>query len=68
MQGKYVDKPWQKHAESLQELIIPGQEKKSDVNSQEVGFKPRALDSASTSLSFWLMSTWLEVLTLMLRN
>lgn len=29
MQGKYVDKPWQKHAESLQELIIPGQEKKS---------------------------------------
>lgn len=68
MQGKYVDKPWQKHTGSLQELIIPGQEKESDVNSQEVGFKPRALDSASTSLSFWLISTWREVLTLTLRN
>lgn len=63
-----LNKPRQKHAESLQELIIAGQEKKPDINSQEVGIKPRALDSASTSLSFWLVSNWLEMLTLMLRN
>lgn len=63
-----LDKPWQQHTESLQELIIPGQERKSDINSQEVGIKPRASDSASTSFSFWLVSTWLEMLTLTLRN
>lgn len=57
------DKLWQKHSESLQELIMPGQEeKRSDINSQEIGFKPGALDSARTSLSFWLITTWLDML------
>lgn len=38
----------------------PGR-KMSDINSQEIGIKPKALDSARTSLSSWLITSWLDM-------
>lgn len=62
MQEKYF---WQAVAEALWIIMRinhtwPGR-KTSDINSQEIGIKPKALDSARTSLSSWLITSWFDM-------